>query len=257
MKIHPTALVESGAELADDVEVGPFAVIESGARIGAGCMIRGHAQIVGSVILGEGCEVGHGAVIGADPQDLGFDRRLISGVVVGSKNTFREHVTIHRSAREGGNTVVGDGNLLMVGCHLGHDSVVGDSNIFANGCLLGGHVHLGSGSFLGGGTGIHQFVRIGDRCMAQGHASISQDVPPFALVADLNKICGLNVVGMRRAGLSAATRQNVKDAYHQIYLSKLGLQEALTAADAREWGPEAKAFIDFFRESSKKGVCRP
>ena len=98
MKIHPTALVESGAELADDVEIGPFAVIESGVRLGAGCVIRGHAQLVGSVILGERCEVGHGAVIGADPQDLGFDRCQESGVIAGAGNLFREHVTIHRSA---------------------------------------------------------------------------------------------------------------------------------------------------------------
>lgn len=257
MKIHPTAVVESGAEIADDVEIGPYAVIESGVRLGSGCVIRGHAQLVGSVILGAGCEVGHGAVIGADPQDLGFDRSQSSGVIAGAKNFFREHVTIHRSARPGENTIVGEGNLLMVGCHLGHDTVIGDGNVLANGCLLGGHVHLGSGAFLGGGTGVHQFVRLGDRCMAQGHASISQDVPPFTLVSELNQICGLNVVGMRRAGLAAATRQNVKDAYALIYLAKLSLQEALAAADAQEWESEAKAFIDFFRSPSKKGVCRP
>ncbi len=257
MNIHPSAIVDPRAELGEDVEIGPLAVIEAGVRVGARCLIRGHAQLVGSVVLGEGCEVGHGAVIGADPQDLGFDRRLPSGVVIGPGNRLREHVTIHRSTCEGGNTVVGRDNFLMVGCHVGHDCVLGDSNILANHCLLGGHVQLGSGAFLGGGVGVHQFVRLGDRCMAQGHASISQDVPPYALVADLNRVCGLNVIGMRRAGLSPATRQNVKEAFQQIFLAKKNLQDALDSADARDWLPEAQAFIEFFRVPSKRGICHP
>jgi len=122
------------------------------------------------------------------------------GVVIGDRNILRENVTVHRSTLDGGATIVGKENYFMVGCHLGHDVVIGDSNILANGTMLGGHVHLGDGAFLGGGTGVHQFVRLGDRCMAQGHASISQDVPPFVLVANTNQVCGLNVVGMRRAG---------------------------------------------------------
>lgn len=257
LKIHPSAVVDPRAELADDVEVGPLAVIEAGVRLGAGCVVRGHAHLVGSVVMGEGCEVGHGAVIGADPQDLGFDRRIPSGVVVGSGNRFREHVTIHRSTLEGGSTRIGNDNFLMVACHLGHDAVVGDGNILANGCLLGGHVHLGDGAFLGGGTGVHQFVRLGDRCMTQGNASVSQDVPPYVLVADTNRVCGLNVVGMRRAGLSPKTRANVKSAFGRIYLDRKNLQEALDATDILDWEPEALAFIEFFRAPSKKGVCRP
>jgi UDP-N-acetylglucosamine acyltransferase len=257
LKIHPTAIVDPGAELGEEVEIGPLAIIEAGVRIGRRCVIRGHAQLVGRVSLGEGCEIGHGAVVGADPQDLGFDRRIESGVEIGSHNVIREHVTIHRSTRDGGHTRMGDRNLLMVGCHLGHDVEIGHSNILANGSMLGGHVHLGSGAFLGGGTGVHQFVRLGDRCMAQGHASISQDVPPYVLVADTNRICGLNVVGMRRAGFSAATRANVKEAFHRIYLAKRNREEALESTLAGDWGPEALAFIEFFRSPSKRGICHP
>lgn len=257
MKIHPSAFVDPKAELAEGVEVGPFAVIESGVRLGARCLVRGHAQLIGRVVLGEDCEVGHGAVIGADPQDLGFDRRLVSGVRIGPRNCFREHVTIHRSAREGFDTVVGEGNMLMVGSHLGHDVVIGDRNILANECLLGGHVQLGNGAFLGGGTGVHQWVRMGDHCMAQGHASISQDVPPYVLVAGLNLVRGLNVVGMRRSGLSSETRLNVKEAYRRIYLSRMPLGEALKQAGEMEWSPEAEAFLDFFRVGSKRGFCNP
>lgn len=237
--------------------IGPLAVIEAGVRIGRGCRIHGHAQLVGSVELGENCEVGHCAVIGATPQDLGFHPETPSGVRIGSGNVFREHVTIHRASREGGVTEVGSGNFLMVGCHLGHDTIIGDRNVLANHCLLGGHVRLGSGAFLGGGSAFHQFVRLGDLCMIKGLAAISQDVPPYVLVSDANRVRGLNVVGMRRAGLSAATRQNVKDAFHQLFLAGMNLREALASTDSREWESEARAFIDFFRVDSKRGICHP
>ncbi len=257
MKIHPTAFVDPLAEIADDAEIGPFAVIEAGARIARGCVIHGHGQVLASVEIGENCEIGHNAIIGAAPQDLGFDRATPSGVRIGSGNVFREHVTVHRSSREGGATVIGNDNFLMVGSHVGHDSIVGDRNILANHCLLGGHVRLGSGAFLGGGSAFHQFVRIGDLCMVKGLAAISQDVPPFVLASGTNQVRGLNVVGMRRAGLSASTRQNVKDAFHQMFLAGLNLQEALSSTINRTWEPEALKFIDFFRVASNRGVCHP
>lgn len=237
--------------------IGPLAIIEAGARIGRGCRIHGQAQLIGSVELGEDCEVGHNAIIGTTPQDLSFDPATPSGVRIGSGNIFREHVTIHRASREGGFTEVGRDNFLMVGCHLGHDTIIGDRNILANHCLLGGHVRLGSGAFLGGGSAYHQFVRLGDLCMIKGLAAISQDVPPYVLVSDANRVRGLNVVGMRRAGLSAATRKNVKDAFHLLFLAGLNLREALESTESREWEPEASAFIDFFRVSSKRGICHP
>ena len=258
MSIHPSAIVDPRAEIAGDVEIGPFAVIEAGVQIGARCLIHGNAQLIGSVQLGEGCEIGHGSVVGGLPQDLGFDRRTPSGVVIGPGNVIREHNTIHRSTREGENTTMGRDNYLMVGCHLAHDVVMGDSNIFANNCLIAGHAILGSGIFLGGGVGVHQFVRIGDRCMAQGHAGISQDLPPYALVADINIVRGLNIVGMRRAGLSSESRLSVKEAYRLMYQAGLNLADALSAADARDdWSPEARTFIDFFRVPTKRGVCHP
>lgn len=257
LKIHPTAFVDPLARVSEDVEIGPFAVIEAGARIGRGCVIHGHAQLVGSVEVGDGCEIGHGSVIGAAPQDLHFDRTTPSGVRMGSGNVIREHVTIHRSSRTGGMTEIGRDNFFMVGCHLGHDVIVGDRNILANHCLLGGHVHLGDGSFLGGGSAFHQFVRIGSLCMIKGLAAISQDVPPYVMASDSNRVRGLNVVGMRRAGLSADTRRNVKAAFHQMFLTGLNLQSALAATDAGAWEPEALRFIDFFRVASSRGICHP
>lgn len=257
LSIHPTALIDSGAEICDDAEIGPFAVIEAGTRIAKGCVVHGHAQLLGNVDIGENCEIGHSAIIGANPQDHGFDRRTPSQVQIGSGNVIREHVTIHRASAEGQATSIGDDNMLMVGCHLGHDTIIGDRNVLANHCLLGGHVKLGDGAFLGGGAAFHQFVRIGDLCMIKGQAAISQDVPPYVLASDSNELHGLNIIGMRRAGLSAATRQNVKDAFRQMFLSGNNLQEALDATLLLQWEPEALKFIDFFRAHSDRGVCHP
>lgn len=257
MGIHSSAFIDSRAEVCEDVEIGPFVVIEAGARISRGCLVHGHAQILGSVEIGEDCEIGHNAIIGANPQDQGFDRRTSSRVRIGNGNVLREHVTVHRSSREGQATTIGNDNLLMVGCHLGHDSVIGDRNVLANHCLLGGHVKLGDGAFLGGGAAFHQFVRIGDLCMIKGQSAISQDVPPYVLAAASNELHGLNVIGMRRAGLSAATRQNVKDAFRQMFLNGLNLQDALDGTLDLTWVPEAQNFIEFFRVHSKRGVCHP
>ena len=149
--IHPTAIIDPAAELAEDVEVGPYAIIGPGVRAAAGCKVAPHAQLCGTVELGEGTTVGHGAVVGADPQDLTFDPSVQSGVRLGKNNTLREHVTIHRSTGEGGWTTVGDDNFLMAGTHLGHDVQMGDGNILANNCLFAGHVIVGNGAFFGGG----------------------------------------------------------------------------------------------------------
>ena len=257
LSIHSSALIDSRAEVSEDVEIGPFAVIEAGVRIAPGCLVHGHVQILGSVEIGANCEIGHSAIIGANPQDQGFDRRTPSQVRIGARNVLREHVTIHRSSFENQATAIGNDNMLMVGCHLGHDTTIGDRNVLANQCLLGGHVKLGDGAFLGGGAAFHQFVRIGDLCMIKGQAAISQDVPPYVLASDSNELHGLNVIGMRRAGLSAATRQNVKDAFRQMFLNGHNLQEALDATLLLQWEPEALKFIDFFRVHSDRGVCHP
>lgn len=256
MSIHPSAFVDPSAEIGSDVKVGPFAVIEAGTKIGDGTTIHGHAQVLSGVTLGEQCEVGHASIIGGAPQDLGFDTNTPSGVVVGSKTVFREHVTINRSTVENGNTIIGEKNYFMAASHAGHDCIIGDRNVLANSVALGGHVQLGSDSFLGGGAGFHQFIRIGDRCMVRGLARISQDVPPYVMVKESNEVSGLNVTGLRRAGFSAETRANLKEAYKLVLVDGLLLKEALTVAADREWEAPAMAFLDFFRGESKKGICR-
>ncbi len=257
MSIHPTAFVDPGAEIGDDVQIGCFAIVEAGAKVGSRCVIEGHAQVLAHAEIGDDCCIGGNAIIGGSPQDLSFDANLSSKVKVASGNTFREYVTVHRSTQEGGATEIGKDNYFMVGCHVGHDCIIGSRNIIANQCMLGGHVVLGDGAFLGGGAGIHQFVRIGSMAMIRGHASITKDVPPYVIVSDYDSLRGLNVIGLRRAGLTASTRKNLKEAYRQVFLTGETLTDALEATIPHPWESEAQAFLDFLRVPTKRGVCRP
>ena len=254
--IHHTAIVDPSSEIGEGVEIGPYACISAGVTLGSGCRILGHAQVLSGVKLGESCEVGHGTVIGGDPQDFKFSREISSGVEVGAGTVFREHVTVHRGSREGSLTVIGESNFLMAGAHVGHDVRMGDHNVLANNCLLGGEIDVGEGNFFGGGSAFHQFVRVGSLCMVKGLTAISQDVPPFVMVSGSNQVRGLNVVGMSRAGFDKDQRLGVKAAFNHIYRSGMNLSQALAAAEEMEWGSEAMQFIDFFRGESKKGVCR-
>ncbi len=254
MTIHPSALISPEAELADDVVVGPFAVIEGPVKLAAGVIIGGHAWVCGDTWLGEGTRIGWGSVIGADPQDLGFDPARCSGLRIGARNQIREYVTIHRSSKEGGNTTLGDGNYLMTGVHLGHDSLVGDSNVIANNVMFGGHVHLGNRVFLGGGAGFHQFLHIGDLVMVQGNAVVSQDVPPYCVVYGNNQLAGLNTVGLRRAGFDAAARAEIKKAYGLLFTSGLTLHKALEEASAMEWSLAARCLLEAVAKPSRKGI---
>lgn len=256
-QIHPTAILHPTARLAPCVEVGPYAIIGEDVVLGEGCRVEAHAQILARCTLGTRNHVGHGAVLGGDPQSLAFDPRLPSGVNIGSGNTFREHVTVHRSMYEGHETMIGNDNFLMAGAHVGHDSAVGNSNVIANTVLLGGHVTVGSRCFLGGGSVYHQFVRVGDFAMTQGNSGFSQDLPPCCTGADINRLVGLNVVGMRRAGMDGEERLALKRAFAAVMRGNSPPQTAArNALDSADWPPAARGFLEFMLASSKKGVCR-
>ncbi len=256
MNIHPTALVADGAKLADDVEVGPYSIIGAEAEIGAGCVLGAHIIIEHRVLIGEGTKVGHGSIIGADPQDLSFDpARTDVGVRIGKNNTIREYVTIHRATKDNGDTLVGDGNFLMTGFHMGHDSSVGNQVIAANNVLLAGHVRVQDRAFLGGGSVFHQFMEVGALAMARGGCRFSKDIPPFLVATGENHVAGINAVGLRRAGISAGARKEIKKAFHLLYQSGFNVSQALAAAEKETWGPEAARFFDFIREAKKRGIC--
>ena len=253
--IHPTALVHPEAKLGPGVEVGPYAIIEGPAEIGAGCVIQAHAIISGHVRMGTNNTVGYGAVIGGDPQDTSFNPATESWVIIGDNNRLREYTTLHRGTGEGTETRVGNHCFLMGGVHLAHNVIIGDHVIIANNSLLGGHVHVDQGVFIGGGCVFHQFVRVGRNVIVQGQSAMSKDVPPFLLACRRNRVAGLNSVGLRRSGLDASQRQEIKDAFKLLYKSNLNTAQALASAKERCWGPEGEAFFSFIAASKKRGIC--
>lgn len=252
--IHPTALISEKATLAGDVEIGPFAIIEDGVNLGPGCKIDSHAKICRGVAMGPRNSVGHGAVIGGAPQDLGFEPATRTGVLIGEGNTFREHVTINRSTRENSNTVIGDRNFLMAVSHLGHDVQIGSDNVIANNVMVAGHCKLGNRIFVGGGAAIHQFIHIGDFAMVQGNAGMTRDIPPYCIVHQINLLSGLNVIGLRRGGFTVEERSEIKKAYQILLSPKTSRTEALAAADQQDWSAAARVLIEAVRSPSSKGI---
>lgn len=255
MPIHPTAIIHRDAKIASDVEVGAYVCIEGGAEIGSGCVLLAHAVLTGRVRMGSNNRIGYGAIIGAPSQHLSHGPDHAGEVVIGNSNNIRELCTIHRSIMEGGATRVGDHNYLMAGTHLGHDAEVGNHVTIANNALLGGHVQVGDQVFIGGGCVFHQHMRVGRLAITQGASAFSKDVPPFTLAAERNTVAGLNVVGLRRAGLDAGQRQEIKNAFKLLYHSGLNTAQALTAAEDMQWGAEAREFFEFVREAKKRGIC--
>jgi len=226
----------------------PTAIVEAGAQLGADCEIMAYAVITKHVVLGDRVVVHPFAVIGGDPQYLKFDRGSETAVRVGAGTVLREHVTINRSIKPGEATVIGENCFLMSGSHVAHDCEVGNNVVFANAALLGGHVPPRHHSFLGGGAAVHQFCRIGESVMVAGHASITRDVPHFTIVAERDDIIGFNVVGLKRRGFSRAAIAELKAAFQDVYFTPGNIREvaaARLAADAFET-PEAKRFLEFF-----------
>ena len=252
--IHSTALIAATSTIAPDVQIGPFAIIGEDVTIHSGCRIASQAKICSGVTMGKNNSVEHGAVIGGDPQDLGFDPQTQSGVLIGNDNTFREYVTINRSTQANSNTIIGDRNFLMAVAHLAHDVQIGDDNVLANNVMVAGHCRLGSKIFLGGGTAIHQFIHIGDYAMTQGNSGMTRDIPPYCSVHKINELSGLNTVGLKRGGFTPSERKEIKLAYSLVLNSKSSRVEALQEADKLEWSTAAAKIIEAVRSPSSKGI---
>lgn len=255
MKIHPSAIVDPGACLAEDVEIGPYACIGSEVDIGARSIVQSHAIIEGAVRIGSENVIGHGTIIGGRPQDLSFRAETRSGVEIGTRNVIREHVTIHRGTAVNSVTRIGHDNFLMASAHLGHNCAIGNKVIIANNCLLGGYVIVEDGVFLGGGCVFHQFMRIGQLAITQGGSKFGKDIPPFCLAAERNRVFGLNMVGLRRAGFSAEERADLKRAFRLLYNSGLNVGQALEEAGTKGWSAPGQAFFDFVRQAQRRGIC--
>lgn len=251
--IHPSAIIHPEAKLSPDVQVGPFVVIDGGVTLGPGCVLEPHVYLTGATIIGANNRFFAGCVIGGAPQDLKY-KDEITGVRIGDGNVFREHATVHRSAVVGKETVIGSHNFLMAHSHVGHNSQLGDHNILANGVLLGGHVIISNRAFLGGNAVVHQFTRLGSLSMMQGLSAISKDLPPFTVAQGRNAVCGLNTVGLRRAGVESGERLELRRLYQAIYRSGLGLRQAAREAREKFTSPCAQQFLSFVEESAR-GIC--
>jgi UDP-N-acetylglucosamine acyltransferase len=257
MTIHPTAIIEPGAELGSDVTIGPFAVIGRETRIGDGCIIGPHVVIFRFATLGPGCRVHAGAVLGDVPQDLAFKDGTTSYLRIGADCTIREGVTIHRGTKPDTATVVGDRCFLMANSHLGHNVQLGNGVLLANGALLGGYVEVGDRAFISGNAAIHQFTRIGRLVMVSGVSALSKDVPPFCTVPSVtrNRVAGMNIIGMRRAQMSPAERAEVKVAFKLLYRSGLNTSDAVAKILEQFPSGPAREFGEFVA-ASKRGICR-
>lgn len=252
-RVHPTAVVDPKAELGEGVEVGPHAVIEADVRVGAGTRIGPNAYLTGWTEIGSGNAIGCGAVIGETPQDVGF-KGGVTRVRIGDRNVIREYVTIHRGTAEGTETVIGSDVFLMATAHVAHNCRVADRAIVANGALLAGHVELGERAFVSGNVVVHQFVRIGRLAMIGGGARVSKDVPPFTLVEGNSIVRAMNVVGMRRAGLSSEVRTRIKESYRTLYRRGLSHEAAMARLEAEADLPELREIVVFLM-ASKRGIC--
>jgi UDP-N-acetylglucosamine acyltransferase len=254
-KIHPTAIVDPGAQLGADVEIGPFSIVGPQAVIGEKTIVQSHVVIEGDVAIGTGNFIGHGAIIGAPPQDVSFSPEQKTKVEIGNDNVIREYCTIHRGSPEGSATKIGDKNFLMAGAHIGHNCVTGNNVIIANNCLLAGHVRVDDGSFLGGGSTFHQFMHVGRLVMVQGSSGFGKDLPPFTIAAERNFVFGINVIGLKRAGFSAKDRDEIKKAFKLVYTSGLNISQALEKAATMKFGGPTREFLDFVANAKKRGIC--
>jgi UDP-N-acetylglucosamine acyltransferase len=256
-RIHPTAIVDSKAELDSEVEVGAFTVIGAGVKIGKASKIHAHASIQGRTTLGQNNVIFPFATIGSAPQDLKYKGEP-SELIIGDRNTIREYVSLNPGTTGGGMvTRVGDQNLLMMYCHIAHDCSVGNRIVIANGATLGGHVSIEDFVIVGGLVGIHQFVRIGTGAILGAGSMVSKDVPPYCnATGDRARLRGLNVEGLKRRGVDKAVIDAIRKAYKIAFNSKLRTEDAL-ATIRRELPaiPEIDKFASFIA-GSQRGVCR-
>jgi UDP-N-acetylglucosamine acyltransferase len=251
--IHPTAIIHAKAKLDSSVQVGPFAVIDAGVELGAHCVVGPHVYLTGETKIGSHNIFHAGCVIGDAPQDLKYKNEP-TRLRIGDHNVFREHFTVHRATNADGETVIGSNNFLMANCHVGHNSHLGGHIIIANGALLGGHVTVQDRAFISGNCLVHQFVRVGTLALMQGGSAVSKDLPPFTIARGDNGICGLNTVGLRRAGFTAEQRLELKKLYHALFRSGGNFRANIAATQKNFSSPAAKILLEFLADA-KRGVC--
>jgi UDP-N-acetylglucosamine acyltransferase len=253
MNIHPTAIISDGARLGEGIRIGPYAVVESETVIGDRTEIRAHACVKRFTTLGQDNVIYEGAIIGGEPQDLAFTD-CESRVRIGDRNRIREGVTIHRGTQTGSATVIGSDCYLMAYAHIAHNCTLGDRVIIANNVALAGYIEISERVFISGGVVVHQFCRLGRLAMIGGNSKIVQDCLPFVTTDGVpGRACGLNLIGLRRAGFKASEVQALKEAYRLLLRAGLPLDEALSQLAGFN-DANVNDMIEFVRRS-KRGFC--
>jgi UDP-N-acetylglucosamine acyltransferase len=252
-RIHPSAVISAEAVLADNVEVGAHVIIEGRVVIGPDCVLRPRSILCGPLTMGRGNLVFPGAVLGERPQHLKYNDEATS-VEIGDYNIFREYVTIHRGTTHSWVTRIGSHNFFMVNAHVAHDCQVGSRCIFANGALLGGHCVVEDNVYLSGNCAVHQFVRIGRLALLSGVSATTKDIPPFVIQQNIDTVVGVNVVGMRRAGLSHAQIDAVREAFKVLFRSNLVLPAALAQLEEELGHVDVVAEMIAFLRGSHRGI---
>ena len=256
-KIHPTAVVDPGAKIADDAEIGPLSVIGGEVELGPGAEIGPHVCISGRTTIGARTRVYPFSVLGAAPQMLGFDGQT-TALVIGDDNIIREHASIHVGTPAGGGcTRIGNDNLIMNHFHVAHDCQIGNHCVLAGYSGMGGHVVIEDFVVFGGMTGVHQFIRIGESAFTAGNSMVSKDVPPFAKVAgDRARFVGVNRINLERRGFEPERIARIKHAFFILFQSKLRFADAVKRVEA-ECGdsPDVVRLLEFLR-STERGFVR-
>ena len=253
--IHPTAIIGKNAKLDEGNQIGPHVVIEDDVEIGRGNIFHANAYIASGTRIGSANEIHMGAIIGHVPQDVAYRKGLVSFTRIGDHNIIREYATIHRGTEEGSSTVIGNHNFLMANAHVPHNCVVGNRVIMVNFASLSGYCVVEDEAFISGMVGLHQFVRVGRLAILSALSAANKDVPPFMLCGGRPaRAQGVNVVGLRRAKIAPATREEIRQAYRLLYRSGLNVSQALEAMEKDLHSEEAKHLMAFIR-ASKRGIA--
>lgn len=258
MNIHPTAIIDPSAHIADDVIIGAYTIVGANVTIGSGCEIAPHVVIKGHTTIGKSNRIFQFATVGEDCQDKKYKGEQ-TFLEIGDNNVIRENCTIHRgTVQDNSITRIGSGNLLMVNTHIAHDCIVGDDCIFANNAGIAGHVKVGNSVIIGGNTGVHQFCQIGSYAMTGGASLVLKDIPAYVMVfGNPAQATGMNFEGMRRRGWTSETIGLLKRAYKMVYRQGLTLDVAISQLEQEILPncPEASVFIDSLKASTR-GITR-
>lgn len=259
MSIHPTAIIEEGAQVHDSASVGPYCVVGAHVTLSENVTLKSHVVVEGHTSIGAGTIIYPFASIGTAPQDLKYAGEA-SRLIIGENNTIREHVTMNPGTKDFGmETVVGDNCLFMMASHVAHDCHVGSNVIMANNATLAGHVHVGDHVIIGGLAAVHQFIRIGDHAIIGGMSGVEADVIPYGRVkGERAFLAGLNLIGLERRGFDKAQIRNLQRAYNQLFGAEGTLEQRIEAVRTDFANDDTvKKITRFAQEKTKFPLCQP